>query len=158
MQGKVLSFNPDKSRGLITGRDGRRYKFYGRSVSERFDAIEAGARVDFEINGEFAEGIYPVVSSPSHARVSGDKSKIAAALLAFFLGSLGVHKFYLGKTSAGVIMLICTLCGYFLWFLFLPLLLPVIMGIIAFIEFIIYLVTSDEDFERKYVAGDRAWF
>ena len=34
------------------------------------------------------------------------KNKIVAALLAFFLGTLGIHKFYLGKTTAGIIMLV----------------------------------------------------
>ncbi|RWS84834.1 hypothetical protein DN462_24860 [Citrobacter freundii] len=32
---------------------------------------------------------------------SGEKSRIAAALLAFFLGGFGVHKFYLGKIGQG---------------------------------------------------------
>jgi ribosomal protein L37E len=32
---------------------------------------------------------------------SGEKSRIAAALLAFFLGGFGAHKFYLGKIGQG---------------------------------------------------------
>ncbi len=41
------------------------------------------------------------------------KSKVAAAILAFFLGSLGIHNFYLGKTAVGVIQLLMTTfsCG-----------------------------------------------
>ena len=66
----------------------------------------------------------------------GSKSKITAALLAFFLGGLGAHKFYLGKIGQGIIYLI------FCW-TFIP-------SIIAFIEFIIYLCTSEDDFARKY--------
>ena len=84
--------------------------------------------------------------------MSGDKNKIVAALLALFLGGLGIHKFYLGKTTAGIIMLLCGTIG---WFLVLP---GVVNTIIAFIEFIIYLVISDEDFERKYVQGNQSWF
>jgi TM2 domain-containing membrane protein YozV len=38
------------------------------------------------------------------------KSKIAAGLLGIFLGSLGVHNFYLGYTSRGVAQLLITLC------------------------------------------------
>lgn len=64
------------------------------------------------------------------------KNRIAAALLAFFLGGIGVHKFYLGKIGQGIIYLL------FCWTL--------IPSIIAFIEFIIYLVMSDEEFNRKY--------
>lgn len=41
------------------------------------------------------------------------KSKLAAALLAFFLGSLGVHNFYLGYTNKAVAQLLISLlsCG-----------------------------------------------
>ena len=61
---------------------------------------------------------------------------MTAALLAFFLGGLGAHKFYLGKVGQGFLYLI------FCW-TFIP-------AIVAFIEFFIYLSTSDEDFARKY--------
>ena len=64
------------------------------------------------------------------------KSKIAAALLAFFLGGLGVHKFYLGQVGLGILYLV------FFW-TFIP-------AIIAFIEFIILLTMSDEAFNQKY--------
>ncbi|HMO04380.1 MAG TPA: TM2 domain-containing protein [Kiritimatiellia bacterium] len=64
------------------------------------------------------------------------KSRIAAALLAFFLGGIGVHKFYLGQPGLGIVYLL------FCW-TFIP-------AIIAFIEFIIYLTMSDEAFNQKY--------
>lgn len=41
-----------------------------------------------------------------------DKSKVAAALLAFFLGMLGIHRFYLGRIGSGAVMLICTVLGW----------------------------------------------
>lgn len=69
-------------------------------------------------------------------KTASSKSRISAALLAFFLGGFGVHKFYLGKIGQGFLYLI------FCW-TFIP-------SIVAFIEFIIYLCTSDEDFARKY--------
>ena len=42
------------------------------------------------------------------------KSKMAAGLLGIFLGSLGIHNFYLGNTSRGVIQIVVTLvtCGF----------------------------------------------
>jgi TM2 domain-containing membrane protein YozV len=64
------------------------------------------------------------------------KSRILAALLAIFLGTFGIHKFYLGKNGQGIIYLI------FCWTT-----IPTWIGII---EGIIYLITSDADFERKY--------
>lgn len=38
------------------------------------------------------------------------KSKLVAILLAFFLGSIGIHDFYLGYTKYGVIKIILTVC------------------------------------------------
>jgi len=67
---------------------------------------------------------------------SGGKSRIAAALLAFFLGGFGAHKFYLGQVGLGILYVI------FCW-TFVP-------AIVAFIEFILYLVMSDDAFDRKY--------
>lgn len=78
----------------------------------------------------------PNCGATQSASVQGDKSRIAAALLAFFLGGFGVHKFYLGKIGQGFLYLI------FCW-TFIP-------SFIAFIEFILYLCQSDEDFARKY--------
>lgn len=42
------------------------------------------------------------------------KSKVAAILLAFFLGAFGIHRFYLGHSGTGVAMLLLTVltCGY----------------------------------------------
>lgn len=65
-----------------------------------------------------------------------NKNRIAAALLAIFLGTFGIHKFYLGKPVLGIIYLI------FCW-TFVP-------GLIGFIEGIIYLCMSDKSFENKY--------
>ncbi len=39
----------------------------------------------------------------------GGKSKIAAGLLAIFLGYLGIHNFYLGYTSKAVVQLLVSL-------------------------------------------------
>ncbi|MEX1030093.1 MAG: TM2 domain-containing protein [Paenibacillaceae bacterium] len=44
------------------------------------------------------------------------KSFIAALLLAFFLGTLGVHRFYVGKIGTGILMLV-TLGGLGVWVL-----------------------------------------
>ncbi len=40
------------------------------------------------------------------------KSRTAAAVLAFFLGQLGLHRFYSGKIGTGVAMLVLTIIGY----------------------------------------------
>ncbi|MCX7591466.1 MAG: TM2 domain-containing protein, partial [Kiritimatiellae bacterium] len=76
---------------------------------------------------------------------AGEKSKIAAGLLAIFLGSLGIHKFYLGYTKEGLIMLLISVltCGIGAG----------IMSIIGLIEGIIYLTKSDAEFVQTYVQG-----
>ena len=44
------------------------------------------------------------------------KSRLAALLLCFFLGALGVHRFYVGKIGTGILMLL-TLGGFGIWML-----------------------------------------
>lgn len=64
------------------------------------------------------------------------KDKILAAVLAFFLGSFGVHRFYLGQTGLGFVYLL------FCW-TFIPM-------IASFIDCVIFLLTSKESFDQKY--------
>lgn len=94
-----------------------------------------------------------VAQSVSSPAVSGEKNKIAAGLLAIFLGSLGIHKFYLGYSKEGLIMLLVTLFGSL--FLFLG---GVVMGVVALIEGITYLTKTDKQFETIYVQGEKGWF
>jgi len=42
------------------------------------------------------------------------KSRLAALLLCFFLGVLGVHRFYVGKIGTGILMLL-TFGGFGIW-------------------------------------------
>ena len=74
------------------------------------------------------------------------EKKVIAGILAIVLGTLGVHKFYLGYTKEGVIQLIIGLvtCGA--------------GGLIGLIEGIMYLTKSDEEFDKTYVEGHKGWF
>jgi TM2 domain-containing membrane protein YozV len=144
VRGKVLSFNG--SSGLISGDDGQRYSFNASDLMGGAVYVAAGSTVDFEPAGNAATSVYVI------AQALGEKNKWVAAILAFLLGTLGVHKFYLGKTNAGIIMLLMGTLG---WLLILP---GLAACFIAFIETIIYLVKSDQSFYEDYVAGDRSWF
>jgi TM2 domain-containing membrane protein YozV len=84
---------------------------------------------------------------------SANGNRIAAGLLAILLGVLGIHKFVLGYTGAGIIMLLVSIFGSVLFFTG-----PIVMAIIGLIEGILYLSMSDEEFERVHGARQRAWF
>ena len=79
--------------------------------------------------------------------------KIIAGILGILIGWLGIHKFYLGYTVEGVIMLAVSLVGLFICGL--P---TAAIGIIALVEGILYLTKSDDEFVATYVVGRRGWF
>ncbi|RRO11539.1 NINE protein [Flavobacteriaceae bacterium 14752] len=64
------------------------------------------------------------------------KDKTTAALLAFFLGGIGVHRFYLNQIGLGFLYLLLS------W-TFVPL-------IISFIDFIVFLSMDLKTFNYKY--------
>ena len=71
---------------------------------------------------------------------TGGKSKMVAALLAFFLGALGVHQFYLGHSGRGIAMLLLTISFVGL----------IVSGIWAIVDFIRYLTMPEEQFDARY--------
>jgi TM2 domain-containing membrane protein YozV len=95
--------------------------------------------------------------APKSADATGPKNKITAALLAFFLGGFGAHKFYLGHTGIGIFLLLINTVGLLpmMFLLFIP---NLILGVITLIEAILYLTKSDEEFDRVYVQEKRRWF
>jgi len=64
------------------------------------------------------------------------KSKVVAAILAWFLGGFGVHRFYLGQVGKGLLYLL------FFW--------TGIPFLIAFIDFILFLTMSEKKFNFRY--------
>ena len=83
-------------------------------------------------------------------KAMGADKKMVAGILAILLGSLGVHKFILGYTTEGVIMLLVSIlsCG----------ILAVIPSVIGIVEGIMYLTKSDEEFVRTYIQSKKGWF
>jgi len=80
----------------------------------------------------------------------GAEKKIVAGILGILLGALGIHKFFLGYTKEGVIMLLVTVLTFGLG--------GFIMGVIGLIEGIMYLIKPDEEFVATYITGKKGWF
>lgn len=82
------------------------------------------------------------------------RNKIVAGVFGIVMGGFGIHKFILGYTKEGLIMLLGSLlgglitCGLSI----------VAFSVIGLAEGITYLSMSDEDFVRTYVQGRKGWF
>jgi len=78
--------------------------------------------------------------------IPGSEKKIVAGICGILLGAFGVHKFILGYTKEGIIMLVVSLltCG--------------LMGIVGLIEGIIYLTKTDQEFVDTYITNHKTWF
>lgn len=148
MHGQVLGVDTRTGDGVITGEDGRRYRFRPADWAHRGEP-GIGMKVDFEVENDRATAIFPVPATvPAHAPVaqvpapaaSGDRNKIVAAVIAFLLGPVGIHRFYLGRVGSGIAMLLlsCTIIGLLVtvpW---------------ALIDMVRYLVMSDSEFAARY--------
>ncbi|HEX8513294.1 MAG TPA: TM2 domain-containing protein [Allosphingosinicella sp.] len=147
MRGQVLGVDTRTGDGIVTGEDGRRYSFKPLDWAARGEPA-VGMAVDFETHESRALSIFPVpgaspppaVASSPAAPDIGDRNKYIAALIAFLIGPLGIHRFYLGRTGSGIAMVLlsCTLVGLLLtipW---------------AFIDMVRYLVMDEREFAERY--------
>ena len=86
--------------------------------------------------------------------VEGADKKVVAGILGILLGAFGIHKFYLGYTNEGIIMLLVCLiggtvtCGAG----------AAVVGVIGLVEGILYLTKSDEEFVSTYITNKKPWF
>jgi TM2 domain-containing membrane protein YozV len=71
--------------------------------------------------------------------------RMIVGIVAIVIGSLGIHKFMMGKTNAGIIQIVASLCFG-------------IGSLIALIEGIIYLLDNDDRWYNERVIGPKAWF
>jgi len=68
--------------------------------------------------------------------IGSGRSRTVAAMLAFFLGGLGAHRFYVGSILLGLVYLV------FCW-TFIP-------AMVSLVEGIYFLTLSDSEFARRY--------
>lgn len=91
---------------------------------------------------------------PFQVQGAANKERMVAGILAIVLGSLGIHKFYLGFTTPAIILLVVTIVGGIFTFGALS----AVAGIIGLVEGVIYLTKTDEDFYQTYVVQKKQWF
>ena len=144
--------------GPVNAEQIKRWIAEGRARSETL--VQAEGTAEWKPLATFAEligGTPPPISSVPPGLTAGPgnvaaraSNKVAAGICGILLGGFGVHKFILGYTGAGLIMLLVSLltCGVAY---------P-IFHIVGLIEGIIYLTKSDEEFVRIYVDGRKEWF
>ena len=87
-------------------------------------------------------------------QIEGADKKIAAGICGLLVGSLGIHKFILGYTTEGLIMLLVSVLGG----IFTCGITSAIVWVVGLVEGILYLTKPDEEFVETYVKNKRAWF
>ena len=154
----------------IIGKDGQQYgpvtaeqlrAWIGENRANAQTLVQADGTPDWKPLGSFPEfaadlrpppvsATVPPTITPPSGPLPRASNKIPAGICGILLGGLGVHKFILGYTGAGLIMLLVTVltCGIGWW----------VMHIIGLVEGIIYLCKPDEEFVRVYVDGRKEWF
>ena len=149
MRGQILGVDARTGEAQVAGDDGRRYRFTRDDWAHRGEPA-VGMAIDFQAEEGRALSVFPVpgasataVSQPRSAPVT-DRNKWVAAVLAFFIGTLGIHRFYLGRTGSAIVMLVlsCTIFGL------------LVTAPWALIDAIRYLVMSDREFAIRYARED----
>jgi len=126
-----LSIGDGKTYGPYTLADLRAFATQGKIASSSMVCPEGGSSWAPVASVLAEDGVPPPVfppiapppmmtGFPAQAQAQPHpeaKSKIAAGLLGIFLGALGVHNFYLGKTGLGLAQLLISIlsCGWLVW-------------------------------------------
>jgi TM2 domain-containing membrane protein YozV len=129
-------------------------------VPELVDAVPASRGCPaFSLPDPAPEPGLPPVAAGGRGRTTGAAvgrtdyesfvaKKLPAGVVALLMGPLGIHKFMLGLTTAGIVTLV--LC---------VLLVPIpVLSLIALVEGITYLTKSDAQFYEDYAVRKKQWF
>ena len=92
----------------------------------------------------------PSMQGGAPLQTAGADKKLPAGLCGIFLGAFGVHKFILGYTQTGLIMLAVSLLTFGVGY--------AILSVVGLVEGIIYLTKTDQQFVDEYVVGQKQWF
>jgi TM2 domain-containing membrane protein YozV len=107
-------------------------------------SMTADFAADFPAAPVVAPGATPfvpaTVAAPGAPAAAGLKDRTVAGILAILLGGLGIHHFYLGNTTMGIIYILLACVG--------------VSPILGLVDGIIYLTKPDDVFQRNY----QNWF
>lgn len=94
-------------------------------------------------NSEFVSSgtVAPVTTVPTVS----PKSRLVTVLLCFFLGGLGIHRFYAGKVGSGILMLLLWAVGAVTTWLMIGFIPLAIVYIWALIDFLVILFGGFKD-------------
>lgn len=121
------------------GEDVRKCRHCGEWVARSCDGCGTSVRGEWAARGLCAEcqrRRHPTHAPQVPLAVASGKSRGLAAILAFFTGGIGLHRFYLGNWMAGFIYLV------FCWTL-----IPTLAG---WVEGVRYMLMDDVDFKARY--------
>ncbi|WP_208440445.1 TM2 domain-containing protein [Bartonella raoultii] len=135
MKGKIIG--QDQGDYFISGADGKRYQFANWDWSGK-KPPKVGDVVDFVCEGDTVKSIFPILTEGQSSQ-----SKVTLAIVCLFLGGLGIHRFMVGKTGTGVVMLLLTI----------TLVGAIISGFWAFIDFIVILTGNFRDKDGHKITG-----
>ncbi|GAA5104068.1 TM2 domain-containing protein [Bartonella jaculi] len=101
MKGRIIG--QDQSTYLVLGDEGKRYQFsswdwLGKSPPK------VGDTVDFVCEGDSIKSVVPLLGQQS-----SEHQQAIVAIVCWFLGLLGIHRFMVGKIGTGALMLILSL-------------------------------------------------
>ncbi|WP_455478552.1 NINE protein [Bartonella sp. B10] len=100
MRGIIIS--QDQGTYLVSGDDDKRYQFaiwdwLGKNPPKVGDVI------DFVCEGDTVNSVFPLL------RQGSEQSKVMLALICWFAGVFGIHRFMVGKVWTGTLMLVLSL-------------------------------------------------
>ena len=89
---------------------------------------------DYEILAHYYPGLFSVPQGPD---------RVTASVLAILLGGLGVHHFYMGETALGILDILFCWTG--------------IPSLVAFIDGVVWLCESNEEFYYSWLARNEIY-
>ncbi|MCM1178019.1 MAG: TM2 domain-containing protein [Bacteroidales bacterium] len=86
----------------------------------------------------------PAAPYMEHVDMNG-KDRVTAGILALVLGGLGVHYFYIGKITAGILTILLTFITCGMW------------ALVTLVQAILMLTMTDSEFAVKYVRTEKSF-